>query len=270
MVRAMTRVPADTMPPAGATHRVGDEDLEVVRGAQALGLQHQPTSRPVPLLVLRLAGKPVAVAVDELLGKEEIAIKSLPTFLEGAGPFAGATVSGEGRVILLLDPLRLVGSFRSGRVVSSRSEGTVVRGGQAARRVLLVDDSISVRKVVGAMLERGGFSVITASDGVEALEALARGPVEAVVTDLEMPRLNGYELVEDMRRRPGLRDMPIVMLTTRAGERHRELARQLGVKHYVTKPVDEETFVRLIASVARPAADITELSEVAVGEAAAR
>jgi chemosensory pili system protein ChpA (sensor histidine kinase/response regulator) len=142
-------------------------------------------------------------------------------------------------------------------------------GAQVARRVLLVDDSISVRKVVGAMLERGGFSVVTAGDGVEALEALGRGPVDVVVTDLEMPRLNGYELVEDLHRRPALRHVPIVMLTTRAGERHREVARRLGITQYVTKPVDEETFVRLIASVTGPAA-AGKQSEVAIGEAVAR
>ena len=285
-VKTMTRVPLEALPTAGGPlrgrpaqpSRTGGfaaddgsslDDVEVIRIDDALGLPRAESGRAVPLLVLRLPGRPAALAVDELLGKEEIAIKPLPAFVDNAGPFAGATVSGEGRVILLVDPGRLVAGYQAGRVLPAVPDRKSMRGTPVARRVLLVDDSISVRKVVGAMLERGGFSVLTAGDGVEALEVLARGPVDVVVTDLEMPRLNGYELVEDLHRRPAMRHVPVVMLTTRAGERHREVARRLGVAHYVTKPVDEETFVRLIASVTGPAA-AGEVSEVAIGEAVAR
>jgi len=117
----------------------------------------------------------------------------------------------------------------------------------AAPRVLLVDDSLSVRKFVGLMLERAGFEVHMAADGGEALNLLADTTVDVVVTDLEMPRINGFELVQDLRRRPETRALPVVILTTRAGEKHLELARQLGVQHYVTKPVDERAFVALVA-----------------------
>jgi chemosensory pili system protein ChpA (sensor histidine kinase/response regulator) len=113
--------------------------------------------------------------------------------------------------------------------------------------VLLVDDSLSVRKFVGLMLERAGFEVHMAADGGEALNLLADTTVDVVVTDLEMPRINGFELVQDLRRRPETRALPVVILTTRAGEKHLELARQLGVQHYVTKPVDERAFVALVA-----------------------
>jgi chemosensory pili system protein ChpA (sensor histidine kinase/response regulator) len=113
--------------------------------------------------------------------------------------------------------------------------------------VLLVDDSLSVRKFVGLMLERAGFEVHMAADGGEALNLLADTTVDVVVTDLEMPRVNGFELVQDLRRRPETRALPVVILTTRAGEKHLELARQLGVQHYVTKPVDERAFVALVA-----------------------
>jgi CheY-like chemotaxis protein len=119
--------------------------------------------------------------------------------------------------------------------------------------VLLVDDSVSIRKFVGQMLDRAGFRVITANDGMEALDRLNADPaVHVVVTDLEMPRLNGFELIRDIRRRPGLRDVPVVVLTTRAGEKHVNLARQLGVEHYVTKPVDAQSFVQLIDGLAVP------------------
>jgi CheY-like chemotaxis protein len=126
----------------------------------------------------------------------------------------------------------------------------VPRTGAGRPRILLVDDSISVRRFVGQMLERAGFQVVTTGDGAEALRQLAESPFDVVVTDLEMPRVNGYELIEDVRRRPGLRDLPVVVLTTRAGDKHVALARHLGVEHYVTKPVDEPEFVRLLGALA--------------------
>jgi CheY-like chemotaxis protein len=100
------------------------------------------------------------------------------------------------------------------------------------------------------MLEKAGFRVVTAIDGHDALQQLVEQTVDVIVTDLEMPRLNGYALIEDLRRRPATRDVPVVVMTTRAGEKHENLARRLGVRHYVTKPVDEQTLVRVIGSVA--------------------
>ena len=122
--------------------------------------------------------------------------------------------------------------------------------------MLLVDDSLSVRKFIGLMLERAGFEVRMAADGGEALNLLADTVVDVVVTDLEMPRVNGFELVQDLRRRAETRALPVVILTTRAGEKHLELARRLGVEHYITKPVDERAFVALVAGLvsARPPA----------------
>jgi chemosensory pili system protein ChpA (sensor histidine kinase/response regulator) len=115
--------------------------------------------------------------------------------------------------------------------------------------VLLVDDSISVRRFVGQMLEKAGFDVTTAADGAEAISRLGDAAFDVVVTDLEMPRVNGYELIDDLRRRPSTRALPVIVLTTRAGDKHVALARQLGVEHYVTKPVEEQTFVALVGSV---------------------
>src|SRR4030095_1815830 len=113
-------------------------------------------------------------------------------------------------------------------------------------RVLVVDDSLSVRKFVGLMLERAGLEVRLAADGQEALGLLAESASDVVVTDLEMPRINGFELIPDMRRRREPRDVRVIVLTTRAGEKHLALARKLGVGHYVTKPVDERAFVALV------------------------
>jgi chemosensory pili system protein ChpA (sensor histidine kinase/response regulator) len=244
--------------------RVDGEWVDLVRLPQLLGLPADPARERLPVVVLRAGGAALAVAVDELGGKEEIVIKSLGGYPQGLGPFTGATISGDGRVILVLDPTRLLELAEAagrdaglqpaaGRRPADRDRRAVhaeaAAGAPAERRVLLVDDSISVRKFVGHMLERAGFRVLTANDGVDALQQLAETQVDTVITDLEMPRLNGYELIEDLRRRPATRHLPVVVLTTRAGEKHWALARRLGVEHYVSKPVDEQAFVRLLRSI---------------------
>jgi chemosensory pili system protein ChpA (sensor histidine kinase/response regulator) len=188
--------------------------------------------------------------VDELLGKEEIVIKSLGALLEGVGPFSGATISGEGRVILLLDPTLLrEAAARKPSAGGPEPREATTDPADARPTVLLVDDSISVRKFVGQMLEKGGFRVATAVDGQDALQQLLDLTVDVVVTDLEMPRVNGYALIEDLRRRAATREVPVVVMTTRAGDKHVGLARRLGVRHYVTKPVAEQSFIRLVGSV---------------------
>ena len=105
--------------------------------------------------------------------------------------------------------------------------------------LLLVDDSVSVRKVVAKMLVRAGYRVSTAADGIEALELMREGTFDAVLSDLEMPRMNGYELIEEVRRKSALAELPILVMTTRAGEKHMRLAFELGATDYLTKPVDE-------------------------------
>jgi len=236
---------------------VEQEAAELVRLDRVLEL---PAGRPAerqPVLVLRSGVRPLAVAVDELLGKEDVVIKSLGGLLERVGPFAGATVSGAGRVILLVDPSRLAEAAEAARQAGRAAAGARARGTalgstkKQARRILLVDDSISIRKFVGQMLEKAGFEVVTANDGAEALRQLGDTVVDVVITDLEMPRVSGYELIEDLRARASTRALPVVVLTTRAGAKHVNLARRLGIAHYVTKPVDEEAFVRLM--VAMPA-----------------
>jgi chemosensory pili system protein ChpA (sensor histidine kinase/response regulator) len=252
-VKAMARIPSLAVRRDGTGESVDieGERVDLVRLDRALGIPGTLAPAVLPVAVLRTGRRAIAVAVDAFLGKEEIVVKRLGTFLEDVGPFSGATVSADGQVILLLDPVRL--AERRGVAAPRRAAASPVIAAHvpaAVRTVLLVDDSVSVRKFVGQMLERAGFRVVTANDGVEALERLTDLTVDVVITDLEMPRLNGYELIRDLRRRPKTREVPIAVLTTRAGDKHLQLARQLGVEHYVTKPVDEQSFVRLVASLA--------------------
>jgi chemosensory pili system protein ChpA (sensor histidine kinase/response regulator) len=237
---------------AGEMVRVEGHLLDLHRLDRVLGLAAAVDAPPaLPVLVVRSGGRSFAVAVDAIVGKEEIVIKPLGGLLADLPPFGGATITGEGRVILVLDPARLLALAESAvtRGAAPRTAAHPESPTSVARRVLLVDDSVSVRRFVGHMLQKTGFEVLTANDGAEALERLTATTVDVVVTDLEMPRVNGYELIEDLRRRPSTRDVPVVVLTTRAGEKHWALARRLGVRHYVTKPVDEQAFVRLVADV---------------------
>lgn len=235
---------------AGELVMVEGQPVDLVRLSALLGLPAAERPRGLPVVVVRSGRRRLAVAVDGFVGKDEIVIKPLGGFLDAVGPFAGATVSGTGRVILLLDAGRLVDLAGRASVLPHAGEaGEPTPATVGARRVLLVDDSISVRKFVGQMLTRAGFLVYTANDGADALQQLTDLAVDVVITDLEMPRVNGYELIRDLRRRSASRDVPVVVLTTRAGEKHAELARQLGVRHYVTKPVDERAFVAMLDGV---------------------
>jgi chemosensory pili system protein ChpA (sensor histidine kinase/response regulator) len=233
------------------------ESVDLVRLDRLLRIPGRSADGPLSVVTLRTGRKTLAAVVDEFLRKEEIVIKNLGTFLQGVGPFSGATITGEGHVILLLDSLKLL--EMSVAAPATRAGDT---GGECGvfgppapdgrRCVLLVDDSVSVRKFVGGMLERAGFRVVVARDGAEALQQLGEHTVDVVVTDLEMPRLNGYELIRDLNREPTTSDLPVVVLTTRAGAKHVDLARELGVEHYVAKPVDEASFVQLVESLAGP------------------
>jgi chemosensory pili system protein ChpA (sensor histidine kinase/response regulator) len=254
-VSVMRPVASSEIASAGGreTVRLDDQVIDLIRLDRVLGVTASPPPTRLPVVVLRGGGRPFGVVVDELLGKEEIVIKSLGAFLEGVGPFSGATISGEGRVILLLDPTLLREAASPIAPVSpgaARAAAAPPRETTEERpRIMLVDDSVSIRKFVGQMLEKAGFHVVTAADGHDALQQLRDLTVDAIVTDLEMPRVNGYALIEDLRRRPATREVPVIVLTTRAGEKHVRLAQRLGVRHYVAKPVDEQSFVRLIGSV---------------------
>jgi chemosensory pili system protein ChpA (sensor histidine kinase/response regulator) len=258
-VKQVASVVPERIQPAGEKEMVWvrDERIDLIRLDRCLALPVSAHRRDIPLLVLRSGGRSVALAVDDICGKEEFVIKRLGGFPDGIGPFSSGTISADGRVILVLNPARLLQTSAGPaavsdvrvRVVAERPPLEMRRPRTGTdRRFLLVDDSISVRKFVGQLLERSGYEVVTASNGVEALQQLENTAIHAVITDLEMPNGNGYELIENLRRRPSTRDLPIVILTTRSGDKHQELARRLGVEHYLTKPVDEAAFVALMAS----------------------
>ncbi|RIH86931.1 response regulator [Calidithermus roseus] len=196
------------------------------------------------VVYLEVAGRQLALGVDRLVGLQQSIVKPFEEPLSLLGHFSGALVAGTGEVILVLDPsglLRLQADPYDHRAISSLNIAA-----PAQQTILLADDSLSVRKMVGQNLRRLGYNVVTAADGQEALEILQEGTFAALITDLEMPRMSGFELLEEVRRRPHLAHLPVAILTTRASAKHRDLAMQLGVNAYLTKPADEAQLLQFL------------------------
>jgi chemosensory pili system protein ChpA (sensor histidine kinase/response regulator) len=225
------------------TVRFEDAELPVVGLSRALGLPEAPAGGPLAVVVVQVLDRAFGLAVDELLGLDEVAVQGLGELLAPLGHLAGAAVSADGDVLLLLDPL----AFVPGGRLAGREPVAAEAPRPAERRtsVLLVDDSVSVRRVLARRLGRLGLAVTTARDGQEALELLRQEPFDVLVTDLEMPRMSGYELVETVRRRPATRRLPVVIVTTRTG-----LAREVGADRFLTKPVDHEALAEIVRELA--------------------
>jgi chemosensory pili system protein ChpA (sensor histidine kinase/response regulator) len=232
-----------------------DEEVIEVRSLRTmLRRQASRVEGEMPILIVRTAAGLLGLAVDELLGRQEIVIKSLGSLKPFEDSFfGGATIDPEGRVILVVDPSRL-GSRQSAQsaarstpsATAHQTEGlmTPERSGNAGAAILLVDDSLSIRKFVGKMLESAGYSVETAVDGEDGLRKASETAYGLIITDLEMPKFNGYEVVQALRGRPQTQQTPIVVMTTRAGNKHRQLAIEIGANSYIAKPVEERTLIQ--------------------------
>ena len=177
-------------------------------------------------------------------------MKSLgPQFAAVAG-LSGATLLGDGRVVLILD---LLGQLRGQQRRLARLPGGGTQRqllGPAPRRALLVmvvDDSVTVRKVTSRLLERHGMSVLTAKDGVDAMALLAEHRPDVLLLDIEMPRMDGFEVATRIRRDERLKDLPIIMITSRTGQKHRDRAMAIGVNEYLGKPYQESLLLQSIA-----------------------
>ena len=234
--------------------QVGEEAVEVRSLAQLLGGEPPAAAMPTPVVIVRMPTGVLGVAVDELLGRQEIVIKSLGTlrpFQESC--FGGATIDPDGSVVLVVDVGRLLGGPRRESLSTEPrpsiedlrpTEPAASGYGPEDTRILLIDDSLSIRKFVGKMLEAAGYDVETAVDGEEGLRKASTGMYRVIITDLEMPKLNGYEVIQALRDRPQTKLTPILVMTTRAGEKHRQMALNMGASGYIAKPVEERSFIQ--------------------------
>ncbi|HIE55090.1 MAG TPA: hybrid sensor histidine kinase/response regulator, partial [Chromatiaceae bacterium] len=188
-----------------------------------------------PLLLVRAGEKRMAIQLDQLLGNQQVVVKSIGAQLAGVRWFTGGTILADGKIALLLDMNALIRSA----VVSQPPVQAVQESAVKGVTVMVVDDSITVRKVTGHLLERHNMGVITAKDGVDAITLLQERKPDVMLLDIEMPRMDGYELARHMRNTPELAHIPIIMITSRTGEKHRQRAMELGVERYLGKPYQE-------------------------------
>ncbi len=204
-------------------------------------------------LIVGNADRRMALVVDELVGQQEVVVKRLGRHLQSVAGVAGATILGSGQVVLILNILDLIGvrrNVRSGgaaHVAPAPITPTVwPQSSKGGRVAMVVDDSLSVRRVLTRTLERDGWQVLGAKDGVEALEMLAWARPQVLILDIEMPRMDGYELTSLLRNHPDHQELPIAMLTSRAGEKHQRKAFDLGVSSYLVKPFEEAELLRTV------------------------
>ncbi|MCW8195449.1 response regulator [Proteobacteria bacterium 005FR1] len=201
---------------------------------------------PLPVVLVRSAEHAVAIQVDKLMGSREIVVKSLgPQFATVEG-LSGATVMGDGSVVVILDPnaiirkeMALLGRMKPLEIAPVAEPKPESR----TQIVLVVDDSVTVRKVTSRFLEREGYEVMTAKDGADALLTLQDHLPDIMLLDIEMPRMDGFEVAKNVRSSSRLKDLPIIMITSRTGEKHRERAFGLGVNKYLGKPYQEEVLL---------------------------
>jgi chemosensory pili system protein ChpA (sensor histidine kinase/response regulator) len=199
-----------------------------------------------PLLLVRSGEHRVAVHVDSLLGNRQIVVKSVGLQLSSVRWFTGGTILADGRIALILDVNSLI---RQDTLQPAPVLGEYEPEAAQSVKVMVVDDSITVRKVTTRLLERHNMQVITAKDGVDAVTILQEELPDVMLLDIEMPRMDGFELARHMRSMEGLRDIPIIMITSRTGEKHRNLATELGVKRYLGKPYQEADLLENIYTV---------------------
>ena len=268
VVEEIRRLRADEIEDVGGKllTKVRDIVTEVVRLDSYLGLPPlEPINGYFRMVVANAGNRQVGLVVEEVLGKDEIVIKNLGEYLRRVKLFPGTTIAPDGSLILLIDLNRMVATEPNERraVQASAAASRVFAPGSTAvargtipteaidrvdheRVIVVADDSISVRKFVGRMLEKNGYRVKLAADGLEAAEIISQTGCHLVITDLEMPRMTGYELMAQLRQSPSTKRLPVMVVTSRAGAKHRDRALKEGASAFLTKPVQED---QLLAAV---------------------
>jgi chemosensory pili system protein ChpA (sensor histidine kinase/response regulator) len=219
----------------------------------------ETTGRMRAVVVIRSAQQRVALHVDEVLGNQEAVVKNLGPQMSRMPGLAGMTLLASGAVALIYNPVALVALYgEDARAATMSALQDILDGGKKAAAkaklqaeaiaplVMVVDDSLTVRRVTQRLLVREGYRVILAKDGLDALERLAEELPQVVLSDIEMPRMDGFDLVRNMRADVRLRDLPVIMITSRIAQKHRDYAAELGVNHYLGKPYSEEDLLGLL------------------------
>ena len=262
VVRRVTPEEIDQAYVAG-TFAVADRALQFFWLGALLQISARPdasAARTRAVVVIRSAQQRIALHVDEVLGNQEVVVKHLGPQLARLPGLAGVTLLASGAVALIYNPVALATLYGDSAraatqaALSAADPNAMARvaseaGASKASRaplVMVVDDSLTVRRVTQRLLQREGYRVVLAKDGLDALERLAEEVPQIVLSDIEMPRMDGFDLVRNMRADARLRDLPVIMITSRIAQKHRDYAAELGVDHYLGKPYPEDDLLALV------------------------
>jgi chemosensory pili system protein ChpA (sensor histidine kinase/response regulator) len=226
-----------------------DHRLEYLGTLLGTGAQPKLVGQTMPTPVLLIKGKtPYALQVDTLLGSREIVVKTLGTQFSSVMGVSGGTILGDGSVVIILDLPAMIRSQSNIKYQQAMALDAIEAEKRhelevRTKRILVVDDSVTVRKVTTRLLERNGFEVFTAKDGVDAIATLQDHIPDLMLLDIEMPRMDGFEVASIMRHDSRLKHVPIIMITSRTGDKHRNRAFSIGVNEYLGKPFQEDNLL---------------------------
>ena len=208
-------------------------------------------SRHNSVLVVKSGQGTIAIHVDEMVGNQEVVVKNIGPQLARVPGLSGATVLGTGEIVLIVNPVQLaqraeVPAFRPASVdeMLAPRQAPAAPARTERKLIMVVDDSLTVRKITSRLLSREGFEVVTARDGVDALQALAERAPDAILLDVEMPRMDGFEFAKTAKGDPKTARIPIIMITSRTADKHRNRAMEIGVDAFLGKPYQEEELLR--------------------------
>ncbi|MCP5242565.1 MAG: Hpt domain-containing protein [Burkholderiales bacterium] len=208
------------------------------------------TKRHNHVLLLHSGDLRLALHTDEFIGKREVIVKKTGSQIMHAPGIEGITVTGEGKPALILNPLKLLYREDVQQILQTPVSDIINRSTDKEKpvaTVLVVDDSLTVRKVTGRLLKREGFNVITAKQGLEAIETISEIKPDIILVDLEMPKMNGFEFIQNIRSNPDTAQIPIIVITSRTAEKHRKMALELGANEFMGKPYKEDDLLNLIS-----------------------
>lgn len=211
---------------------------KLIGDAELVAEQHVYT----PIILLRSGTYRIALHVDEILGNQEVVMKQIGTQLARVPGIIGATVLGDGDIVLVINAVQLAN--REALAIGAVKTTTFAPVVEETRKiVLVVDDSLTMRKVLSRVLERENFEVITANDGFDAIQKLQDTTPDIILTDIEMPRMDGFEFSRHVRDNTVTKDIPLVVISSRTADKHRNVATEIGVNAFLGKPVQDEELI---------------------------
>ena len=236
----------------GPDFEYAGQNYQIQYMGQLLGVAHphlESSTEQRPVLLVRNADQPTAVQVDGLLGSREVVVKSLGPQFAAVPGLSGATVLGDGSVVIIVDMLASLRASSARQLASGEQDFALEDSGE--KRVMVVDDSVTVRKVTSRLLQRQRMEVLLARDGMDAVTQLQDMELlpDVILLDIEMPRMDGFEVAGRLRSNPRLQNIPIIMISSRTGSKHRQRAEGLGIDAFLGKPYQEMQLLKTIDDV---------------------